>query len=197
MNRIAHGPKWKPESAARMLWDLGRCVRMCTSFVCFCRIAEHGAVTGVTNGCQMGDKLRAADEEGKGVSSSCWNFFSSAFSNLLVDWYSSCWNVSSCCVVYTCAVEKTRRKKCACRERHLDTKAKSNEKNNSCRSNKKMLSKQTPNPLKYRSRRDAPSGVTGRATTEMSTILGERPAPAAEGEWQVFLSPSSVLISPC
>ena len=33
-------------------------------------------------------------------------------------------------------------------------------------------------------RGDAPSGVNGRATTDMSTILGERPAPAAaEGEY--------------
>ena len=36
---------------------------------------------------------------------------------------------------------------------------------------------------KYRSRGDAPSRVKGRAATEMSTILRERPATAAEGEY--------------
>ena len=35
---------------------------------------------------------------------------------------------------------------------------------------------------KYQSRGDAPSEVKGRATTEMSTILEEQPAPAIEGD---------------
>ena len=63
-------------------------------------------------------ETKAAGEDGKGVSLRVsvplvqtvplvGIFFSSAFSNLLVDWYSSCWNVSSCCVhVHTCAEEK-------------------------------------------------------------------------------------------
>ena len=48
------------------------------------------------------------------------------------------------------------------------------------------------------SRGDAPSGAKGWATTLISrTILGKRPALAAEGEKQVFSSPNSVLIFPC
>ena len=39
-------------------------------------------------------------------------------------------------------------KHCACRDRHMDTKAKANETNNPCRSSKKVLSKRIPNPLK-------------------------------------------------
>ena len=46
--------------------------------------------------------------------------------------------------------------------------------------------------------RQAARGAKGRATTKMyRTILGKRPALAAEGEKQVFSSPNSVLISPC
>ena len=75
------------------------------------------------------------------------------FPNLLVDWYSSCWtDVSSwsCCVhVHTCAVEKKPAEKTVLVE--IDTwtpKQKANEKNNPCRSSKKVLSKRTPNLLK-------------------------------------------------
>ena len=48
MNRMAHGLKWKPESAARMLRS--------RAFACLSRyqlcvvLHEHGAVTGVTKG---------------------------------------------------------------------------------------------------------------------------------------------------
>ena len=148
MNRMAHGLKWKPESAARMLISAFACV----SRYQLCVVLQS---TGLSPGWQMGVKYetKAAGEDGKGVSSSCWNFFSSAFSNLLVDWYSSFWNVSSCCVhVHTCAVEKkkTRRKAWHVLVEN-DTwtrKQKANEKNNPCRSSQKMLSKQTPNPLK-------------------------------------------------
>ena len=41
-----------------------------------------------------------------------------------------------------------QKKNCACRDRHMDAKAKANEKNNPCRSSKKVLSKRIPNPLK-------------------------------------------------
>ena len=48
------------------------------------------------------------------------------------------------------AVNLQKKLYCACRDRHMDTKAKSkrNLKNNPCRSSKKVLSKRIPNPLK-------------------------------------------------
>ena len=42
------------QSQLRECWDLGLCVRMCVPAQC--GLAEHGAVTGVTNGCQIWDK---------------------------------------------------------------------------------------------------------------------------------------------
>ena len=88
MNHIARGPKWKLESAARMLGDLGLCMLMCISIVCSHRV----------RGCHRGVKWESkfetkADARAKKCQFllfrlfllSCWNFFSSAFSNLLLD----------------------------------------------------------------------------------------------------------------
>ena len=73
--------------------------------------------------------------------------------------------VSSSCTDCSC---KGLQKKTVLVE--IDTwtrKQKANEKNNPCRSSKKVLSKRIPNPLNMndRSRGDAPSGAKGRATT--------------------------------
>ena len=76
-------------------------------------------------------------------SSGRWNFFFvSIFQS--AGWYSSCWNVSSCCVhVRMCRRKKNRRKKNVLVENDAwARKQKANEKNNPCRSSKKM-SKQT------------------------------------------------------
>ena len=166
---------------------------MCTSSVWSCRAwGCHRGDKWVSN---MRQKLRARTKKRCQFllyttdCSSSWNFFSSAFSNLLVDWYSSCWNVSSCCVHHS--THMRRRKKNPQKDltyMHVlvenDTwtrKQKANEKNNPCRSSQKMLSKQTPDPLKISIQGRCSN--RGKAEATMSTILGERPAPAAEGEY--------------
>ena len=115
-----------------------KCVRhVCTFFVC-----SHRA-----RGCHRDNKWvskcgkKAAGEDGR-VSVPLVGFFSSAFSNLLVDWYSSCWSVSSCCVyVHICAVEKKNRRKNVLVENDTwKRKQKANKKNSPCRSSKKMFS---------------------------------------------------------
>ena len=109
-------------SPGQLLWDLGFCRHMCTvchSFV-YSRRAR-GCHRGVTMGVKVWDKRRkAVGEDGKGVSSSCTD--------------------CSC---------KSAEKKTVLVE--IDTwtrKQNANEKNNPCRSSKKVLSKRIPNPLK-------------------------------------------------
>ena len=153
INRIARWPKWKHESAARMLKEI-------SAFACVCApafraSAGDGAVTGVAK-CET----KAAGEDGKSVSSSstvctdyssCWISFRQHFPICWLIGVSLVqWNVSSCCVqVHICSAEKNHRKKCACRERHVDTKAKFKRKEWCMQElQKKILSKQTPNPLK-------------------------------------------------
>ena len=134
MNRMAHGLKWKPESAARMLRSRPLRAYHGTSSVLSCRARGcHRGDKWVSN---MRQKLRARTERCQFLLHRLFlllEFFSLAFSNLLVDWYSSCWNVSSCCVhVHTCAAEKKksaeRLNMCLSRATHGHAKAKSKRK---------------------------------------------------------------------
>ena len=169
MNRTAQGPKWKPESAA---------LRSRLSFACICvpQLCVLPQSTGLSPRCKKwvskcetkGEKLWARTEK------------------------------VSVPLVQTVLVNLQKKTVLV----EIDTwtrKQKANEKNNPCRSSKRVLSKRIPNPLKL-SIQGHPGEMRQarrRATTWMSrTILGKRPALAAEGEKQVFSSPNSVLISP-
>ena len=159
MNRIACGPKLKPELASRMLWVLGLCERMCTSFVCSRR----------ARGCPRGDKgsgwqmgIKVCDKSSGRGRKRCQLllyrllllrpvgiFFLSIFQSAGKP--SCCVTNDTQCVTVLCTCthmchrkKQALRKNRACQERHMDTKAKSKQ-NNAWRSRKKMLSKQTPN----------------------------------------------------
>ena len=94
-------------------------MHMCTVALCDSRRAR-GCHRGVKNGCQsVRQKAKGCGRGRKRCQFLLYRLF-----------------LSTC------------RKHCACRDRHMDTKAKANETNNPCRSSKKVLSKRIPNPLK-------------------------------------------------
>ena len=89
--------------------------------------------------------------------------------------------------MYACAVKKKKtaeRKMCLSRTTHGHESKKQTKRIIHAGAAKKCRNRLTPNPLKISIQGRYSKWVNGRATTEMSTILGERPAPAAtEGEY--------------
>ena len=120
-NRTAHGSKWKPESAARMLWDLGLCMHVVTAP---CARADDGAV------CHQGVKLVS------NVRQKLWATTENVFVPLLGMQHH---------IVYIHVPEEEM---CLARTTHGHKSKKKTKKNNPEAAKKKMLSKRTLNPLK-------------------------------------------------
>ena len=119
MNRTAQGPKWKPESAALRSWLLHAYDIVYRSFV-YSRRAQ-GCHRGVKNGCQSVRQKAKGCGRGR----------------------------KRCQFPLVQTVPVILQKKTVLVE--IDTwtrKQKAKEKNNPCRSSKKVLSKRIPNPLK-------------------------------------------------